>query len=132
VKVSSLFIVFIPMLCKATFIVQLCSLLLTTALQVPDISQCPNLALRNSPASSAYDLRPDDFTMIMALGDRLDNNTFVTTKNVPCSLASYCSVTAGFGIEGIQGQFVSSNSLEEYRGQSFSIGGVCAFSAQWN
>jgi hypothetical protein len=33
-------------------------------------------------------------------------------------------VSAGFGIGGIQGQFLSDNSLQEYRGSSFSIGGV--------
>ncbi|KAG2174358.1 hypothetical protein INT43_004381, partial [Umbelopsis isabellina] len=32
-------------------------------------------------------------------------------------------VSAGFGIKGIQNQFLSSTSLREYRGLSFSIGG---------
>ncbi|KAI8576220.1 hypothetical protein K450DRAFT_214495 [Umbelopsis ramanniana AG] len=74
----------------------------TLGLQVANISLCPQLAKRTNPPLGAYDLRPDDFTMIMALGD---------------------SVSAGFGIGGIQGQFLSDNSLQEYRGSSFSIGG---------
>ena len=44
----------------------------TLAMQVADISLCPQLAMRTNPPLGAYDLRPDDFTMIMALGDRLD------------------------------------------------------------
>jgi hypothetical protein len=44
----------------------------TLGLQVANISLCPQLAMRTNPPLGAYDLRPDDFTMIMALGDRLD------------------------------------------------------------
>jgi phospholipase B1 len=51
----------------------MCILRLAKTLQLADISQCPELALRTSPATAAYDLRPDDFSMIMALGDRSDS-----------------------------------------------------------
>ncbi|KAH8548110.1 hypothetical protein BGW37DRAFT_461495 [Umbelopsis sp. PMI_123] len=88
--------------CNKIFLLFSCAIQCTLGLQVANISLCPQLAARPTPPIAAYDLRPDDFSMIMALGD---------------------SVSAGFGVGGIQGQFLSASSLQEYRGLSFSIGG---------
>jgi len=59
------------------------------------INSCPKLAPRPRP-NSIKNLRPDDISVVMALGD---------------------SITAAFGLKGAYG------GLEEYRGQSWSIGG---------
>lgn len=56
---------------------------------------CPALPTR-TPPTDIHDLHPNDIRVVMALGD---------------------SITAGFGLMGLKG------GAEEYRGQSWSIGG---------
>ena len=61
---------------------------------------CPPLPPLTEPAKDVYSLRPQDIKVVMALGD---------------------SVTAGFGMMGSHGNLVA--DLQEYRGQSWSMGG---------
>jgi hypothetical protein len=56
--------------CNKVFLLFSCAIQCTLGLQVANISLCPQLAARPTPPIAAYDLRPDDFSMIMALGDR--------------------------------------------------------------
>lgn len=66
---------------------------------VSSVSQCPALAPRSSPPTSVHDLRPDDFSYTLALGD---------------------SITAGAFSRGLQSNpFLS---LSEWRGQSYAAG----------
>ncbi|EJD41351.1 hypothetical protein AURDEDRAFT_115465, partial [Auricularia subglabra TFB-10046 SS5] len=67
---------------------------------VTDISQCPALTPRSPRSTSIQDVRPDEFEVIMALGD---------------------SVMAGCFAKGIQDDFL--DNFDEWRGVSFAIGG---------
>jgi len=69
--------------------------LITIILADNPINKCPKLAPR-PPPTSIKNLRPDDVNVVMALGD---------------------SITAAFGLQGASGE------LNEYRGQSWAIGG---------
>ncbi|CAE6356179.1 unnamed protein product [Rhizoctonia solani] len=68
---------------------------------VTDISQCPSVAPRTTPPTSVHDLRPDDFSVAMAVGD---------------------SITAGAFSEGINRQNLLLNFVE-FRGLSYAGGG---------
>jgi len=67
---------------------------------VQSISQCPKLTKRT--ATSVHDLRPDDFTVVMAIGD---------------------SITAGCWAKGLASNGNPFNILDEWRGVSYPIGG---------
>ncbi|KAI9027281.1 hypothetical protein CLU79DRAFT_698169 [Phycomyces nitens] len=67
------------------------------------IEECPSLKPRSSPPKNVYDLRPDDITVVGAIGD---------------------SITAGFAADGIQGDsLLNIKSIYEYRGVSYAGGG---------
>ncbi|KAG9112300.1 hypothetical protein FRC07_007937, partial [Ceratobasidium sp. 392] len=68
---------------------------------VTDISKCPPVASRASPPTSVHDLRPDDFSVAMAIGD---------------------SITAGAFAQGINRQDLLLNFVE-FRGVSYAGGG---------
>ncbi|KAG9077985.1 hypothetical protein FS749_010062 [Ceratobasidium sp. UAMH 11750] len=68
---------------------------------VTDISQCPAVAPRASPPASVHDLRPDDFSVAMAVGD---------------------SITAGAFAQGINRGDLTLNFVE-FRGLSYAGGG---------
>ncbi|KAG8688905.1 hypothetical protein FRC08_011205 [Ceratobasidium sp. 394] len=68
---------------------------------VTDISQCPVVAPRDSPPTSVHDLRPDDFSVAMAIGD---------------------SITAGAFAQGINRKNPLLNFVE-FRGLSYAGGG---------
>ncbi|KAG8854234.1 hypothetical protein FRC20_001083 [Serendipita sp. 405] len=72
----------------------------TDPVYTSSISQCPSVAARSSPPTSVHDLRPDDFSYAMALGD---------------------SITAGAFSRGIQSNFLA--SFSEWRGESYAGGG---------
>ncbi|KAI8147358.1 hypothetical protein BJV82DRAFT_575349 [Fennellomyces sp. T-0311] len=69
------------------------------ALNVTSISDCPALAPRNSTPTDVTDVRIDDIKVIAAMGD---------------------SIMAGFGMMGSGSGL---DSMTEYRGQSYGIGG---------
>lgn len=71
----------------------LASLLIPRSSCVPREPPCPALPPRRDAPRDVRDLRPDDVGLVLALGD---------------------SITAGFGLKG---------GFEEYRGESFSVGG---------
>ncbi|KAG8738961.1 hypothetical protein FRC12_016473 [Ceratobasidium sp. 428] len=66
-----------------------------------DITKCPAVAPRASPPASVHDLRPDDFSVAMAIGD---------------------SITAGAFAQGINRQDLLLNFVE-FRGLSYAGGG---------
>ncbi|KAH7338368.1 hypothetical protein B0J17DRAFT_662245 [Rhizoctonia solani] len=68
---------------------------------VTDISQCPSVAPRTTPPTSVHDLRPDDFSVAMAVGD---------------------SITAGAFAQGINRDNLLLNFVE-FRGLSYAGGG---------
>ncbi|CAE6448655.1 unnamed protein product [Rhizoctonia solani] len=68
---------------------------------VTDISQCPSVAPRTTPPKSVHDLRPDDFSVAMAVGD---------------------SITAGAFAQGINRENLLLNFVE-FRGLSYAGGG---------
>ncbi|CAO3634601.1 unnamed protein product [Mucor fragilis] len=71
--------------------------------QVPLDIKCPFLTPRSSPAQNVHDLRPDDFRIVMGLGD---------------------SVMAAFAAKGVQdNNFFNIKNLYENRGISFAMGG---------
>ncbi|KZV88552.1 hypothetical protein EXIGLDRAFT_772595 [Exidia glandulosa HHB12029] len=72
----------------------------TTGTYVTDIAQCPRVAARATKAASVHDLRPDDFDVVMAIGD---------------------SITAGAFAKGIQSDVLQ--SFNEWRGVSYAGGG---------
>ncbi|KZW03511.1 hypothetical protein EXIGLDRAFT_711213 [Exidia glandulosa HHB12029] len=74
----------------------------TTAasITVTSLTQCPDIAPRSSAAQSVHDLRPDDFSVVMAVGD---------------------SITAGALAKGILPS--TNDTLSEWRGVSFGGGG---------
>lgn len=71
-----------------------------TGTYVTDIAQCPRLAARALKTRSVHDVRPDEFEVVMALGD---------------------SITAGALAKGIQTNIL--DSLAEWRGVSYATGG---------
>lgn len=68
--------------------------------QFPVKFDCPQLPPLSRPAETVYELKPQDIKVVMALGD---------------------SITAGFGMMGRHGDLFE--DLQEYRGQSWCIGG---------
>ncbi|OAD01374.1 hypothetical protein MUCCIDRAFT_165262 [Mucor lusitanicus CBS 277.49] len=71
--------------------------------QVPLDIKCPFLSARTAPPQNVRDLRPDDFRIVMGLGD---------------------SVMAGFAAKGVQdNNFFNIKNLYENRGISFAMGG---------
>ncbi|CAE6494746.1 unnamed protein product [Rhizoctonia solani] len=74
---------------------------LDSATYVIDISQCPAVAARATPPTSVHDLRPDDFSVAMAVGD---------------------SITAGAFAQGINREDLLLNFVE-FRGLSYAGGG---------
>ncbi|KAI8375198.1 hypothetical protein BD560DRAFT_327230 [Blakeslea trispora] len=76
-----------------------------TALNVSHISDCPALLPRDKPVQGVTDLRIDDIKVMAALGD---------------------SIMAGYGIRNIPDRlfgFLSMNTLTEFRGESYIMGG---------
>ncbi|KAF8601792.1 hypothetical protein BDV93DRAFT_495421 [Ceratobasidium sp. AG-I] len=71
------------------------------ATYVTDIAKCPAVAPRTSPPTSVHDLRPDDFSVAMAVGD---------------------SITAGAFSQGINRDDLLLNFVE-FRGLSYAGGG---------
>lgn len=71
-----------------------------TAVFVSSLSQCPAVSARSSPPTSVNDLRPDDISYTMAIGD---------------------SISAGAFSRGIQSNLLL--SFSEWRGQSYAGGG---------
>ncbi|CCA72228.1 hypothetical protein PIIN_06162 [Serendipita indica DSM 11827] len=69
------------------------------AVYANSISSCPAVAARSSPPTSVHDLRPDDFSYTMALGD---------------------SITASAFSRGIQNNTLL--SFSEWRGESYAAG----------
>ncbi|KAG9075282.1 hypothetical protein FRC06_010176 [Ceratobasidium sp. 370] len=55
-------------------------LLATSGKYVADLSQCPPLKPRATPAKSVHDLRPDDFSVAMAIGDSITAGAFAKGK----------------------------------------------------
>lgn len=76
-------------------------LLATSGNYVTDLSKCPTLKPRATPPTSVHDLRPDDFSVAMAIGD---------------------SITAGAFAKGINPDNKDLNWVE-WRGVSYSGGG---------
>ncbi|CAE6512989.1 unnamed protein product [Rhizoctonia solani] len=76
-------------------------LLATAGSYVTDLSKCPPLKARESPPDSVHDLRPDDFSVAMAIGD---------------------SITAGAFAKGIDPDNKNLNWVE-WRGVSYAGGG---------
>lgn len=75
----------------------------TTLNSLPIIS-CPALLPRSAPAQDVHDLRPDDISIVMGIGD---------------------SVMAAFAAKGVQDDsFFKLANLYEDRGISFAMGGV--------
>ncbi|KAF8714677.1 hypothetical protein RHS03_00310, partial [Rhizoctonia solani] len=68
---------------------------------VTDISQCPSVRPRTTPPKNVHDLRPDDFSVAMAVGD---------------------SITAGAFAQGINRENILLNFVE-FRGLSYAGGG---------
>lgn len=66
----------------------------------PSIGECPSLEGRDAVPTSVHDLRPDDFKVVMGLGD---------------------SVMAGFGARLLT--MLEAQLINEYRGISFAMGG---------
>ncbi|KAL7411862.1 hypothetical protein BDY24DRAFT_395118 [Mrakia frigida] len=64
------------------------------------IESCPPLSARSLPPLAVWDLRPDDFSYTMALGD---------------------SITAGWFLGGIRE--TEEQTMHEYRGSSYAAGG---------
>ncbi|KAG8735448.1 hypothetical protein FRC12_018068 [Ceratobasidium sp. 428] len=73
----------------------------TPGTYVADISQCPAVKPRTAPPKNIHDLRPDDFSVAMAIGD---------------------SITAGAFAKGIDTNDKYSNWVE-WRGLSYAGGG---------
>ncbi|KZV88555.1 hypothetical protein EXIGLDRAFT_678820 [Exidia glandulosa HHB12029] len=71
-----------------------------TGTYVTSLSQCPAVAARTTAAKSVHDLRPDEFSVTMAIGD---------------------SITAGCFAKGIQTNPL--DTLDEWRGVSYAGGG---------
>ncbi len=67
---------------------------------VDNIAECPSLEGREVPPTSVHDLRPDDFKVVMGLGD---------------------SMMAGFGAKLFT--MIDTELIHEYRGISFAMGG---------
>ncbi|CDZ96206.1 Phospholipase [Phaffia rhodozyma] len=67
---------------------------------VKNIKHCPHLPARDRPSESVWDLRPDEFSYTMALGD---------------------SITAGWFLRGIQS--TPETTSHEFRGASWAAGG---------
>lgn len=79
----------------------------TIATNIPVDIGCPFLLPRSTPALDVHDLRPDDISIVIGLGD---------------------SVMAGFAAKGIQdSSFFTLANLYENRGISFAMGGVKYF-----
>jgi phospholipase B1 len=80
------------------------AVLVTSALAVKSITECPTFPSRASAPTSVRDVRVDDIKIVAAMGD---------------------SITAGFAALGLSNpnQQVGLRSLVENRGVSFSIGG---------
>ncbi|KAG8717615.1 hypothetical protein FRC08_007098 [Ceratobasidium sp. 394] len=76
-------------------------LLATSGIFVTDLSQCPPLKPRDAPPKDIHDLRPDDFSVAMAIGD---------------------SITAGAFAKGIDPDDKYLNWVE-WRGLSYAGGG---------
>ncbi|EUC57314.1 GDSL-like lipase/acylhydrolase [Rhizoctonia solani AG-3 Rhs1AP] len=74
---------------------------LDSGVYVTDISKCPSVAPRATPPTSVHDLRPDDFSVAMAVGD---------------------SITAGAFAQGINKENLLLNFVE-FRGLSYAGGG---------
>ncbi|KAL0093945.1 hypothetical protein F4703DRAFT_1903277 [Phycomyces blakesleeanus] len=71
--------------------------------KMSSIEECPALKPRTTAPKGVTDLRPDDITVIGAIGD---------------------SITAGFAADGIQGDsLLNLKSIYEYRGVSYAAGG---------
>ncbi|QRW20985.1 carbohydrate esterase family 16 protein [Rhizoctonia solani] len=56
-------------------------LLATAGSYVTDIAKCPPLKPRDSPPTSVHDLRPDDFSVAMAIGDSITAGAFAKGKS---------------------------------------------------
>ncbi|KAG9005321.1 hypothetical protein FRB94_001612 [Tulasnella sp. JGI-2019a] len=71
----------------------------SNGIYVPDLTLCPRLPPRKAPPKDVHDLRPDDFSVVMAVGD---------------------SMTAACFAEGYR--LMIPDSFAEWRGRSYAAG----------
>lgn len=93
------------------------------ALEAVNINDCPQLPPRERP-TSVHDLRVDDIKVIAAMGDRYMMRWIAMLWRC---INTDVSVSAGMLAKNINSTYVSMSDFIEYRGVSWTMGGVGCF-----
>ncbi|CAE7217895.1 unnamed protein product [Rhizoctonia solani] len=101
-------------------------LLATAGSYVTDLSMCPSLKARESPPDSVHDLRPDDFSVAMAIGDSFTAAAFakgINPGNKDLNWVEWRGVSYAGG--GDPGAITMPNLLKHYN--STLVGGAVGY-----